>query len=89
MTIAIDYDQTYTNDPALWDCFILDAKSRGHAVWIVTCRRDTLENRADVKVSGCAVIFTNLSAKQWSLEQRGLKVDVWIDDDPACVLHGK
>lgn len=65
MKIALDYDGTYTADPALWDGFIARAKARGHSVWIVTCRRDTEENREEVKVPGCFVIFTGLAPKDW------------------------
>ena len=89
MTIALDFDGTYDLDPALWDRFIDDAKSRGHKVWIVTCRRDTDENRETVKVGGCLVLFTNLQAKKWTLEQRGLRVDIWIDDQPECIANGR
>ena len=41
MLIALDYDETYTADPVLWDRFIGDANDHGHTVWIVTARRDT------------------------------------------------
>lgn len=88
-TFALDYDGTYTRNPDLWDTFISAAKSAGHRVLIVTCRRDTEENVADVKVAGCPVIFTCLQSKLRVCSERGTKIDVWIDDDPACVLHGK
>ena len=39
MLIALDYDKTYTADPALWDNFVDLAQSRGHTVKIVTMRR--------------------------------------------------
>jgi hypothetical protein len=87
--IALDYDSTYTADPSLWDGFIALAKERGHSVWIVTCRRDTDENRQDVKVSGCFIVFTGSVAKSFHCKERGLKIDIWIDDDPACILNGK
>lgn len=89
MTIALDYDGTFTADAELWQQFIALAKSRGHRVLIVTCRRDTEENVADVKVPGCAVVFTRLASKQRVCAERGIKVDVWVDDDPACVMNGK
>lgn len=89
MTIAIDFDDTYTADPVLWDRFIANAKARGHKVIIVTCRCKTDENREVVKVDGCVVLFTNLGSKQKFMTEAGCKVDVWIDDDPGCILHGK
>lgn len=89
MTLGLDYDQTYTAAPEFWDAFIALAKEHGHKVWIVTCRRDTDENREEVKVDGCYVVFTNLAPKQWHCERRGLKIDIWIDDDVKCVFEGK
>lgn len=38
MTIALDYDGTYTRDPDLWDRFISEARSHGHSVICVTNR---------------------------------------------------
>jgi hypothetical protein len=89
MRIAIDYDGTYTADPPLWDDFIHKAKAAGHSVWIITCRRGTEEERHDIQVEGAYTIFTNLMAKRLFCESRQLKIDIWIDDDPACILHGK
>jgi hypothetical protein len=89
MRIALDYDGTYTADPELWDLFIKQAVVRGHTVAVVTCRRNTDGNREDCRVPGRVTIFTDLSSKQWFSESIGMKVDVWIDDDPACIIHGK
>lgn len=91
MNIAIDYDDTYTADPGLWDQFIASARERGHKVWIVTCRRDTPENREEVQVPGCRVFFTNLGSKLdfVKVKRAGMKIDIWIDDDPRCIWEGK
>lgn len=88
MRFALDFDGTYTAAPELWDRFIADARGQGHQVWIVTARRDTDENRELVKVDGCFTVFTNLVSKLRHCEQRGLKIDVWIDDDPRVILEG-
>lgn len=89
MRLGLDYDGTYTLDQEFWDEVIAIAKARGHSVWIVTCRPDTPENREDVKVLGCYTVFTDMAPKRWHCEQRGLRIDVWIDDDPGCVERGK
>lgn len=91
MNIALDYDDTYTKDPELWCHFIVSAAAKGYAVHLVTCRRDTPENREDVYVSGIADHrhhFTGLAAKKWFMEQRGIKIDVWIDDNPESIVRG-
>ena len=89
MIVAIDYDQTYTIDPAAWDHVVEVLREAGHVVYCVTCRRDTPENRSEVKAGDMAVWFTGLASKKWYMEKRGINVDVWIDDDPACVINGK
>jgi len=89
MRIAIDYDGTYTADPQLWNGFINAAKAAGHAIWIITCRRGEDEECRDIKIPGTFTVFTNMEAKKSYCERRLLKIDIWIDDDPASILHGK
>lgn len=92
MTLALDFDDCYTLDPALWDAFIANAHERGHKVYCVTCRRDTDDNREAVRIACLEPhrhVFTGLVAKRWFMEQRGIKVDVWLDDTPACVENGR
>jgi len=88
--IAIDYDDTYTADPCLWDLFIDLARLSGHRIVCVTARRDTDENHDAVKIGamGVPVIFTALEAKKAFCERNGLKVDIWIDDNPHAVING-
>ena len=38
MKIALDYDDTYTQDPELWLRFVKDALERNHDVRVVTMR---------------------------------------------------
>ncbi len=49
MIICIDYDDTYTRDPSLWDSFISNVKHRNHTVICVTMRSES---------EGKAVSFT-------------------------------
>jgi len=87
-TIALDFDETYTADPELWDEFIRLAQGRGHRVICVTCRRNTLEN-AEIVDLPIPVFFTSHGSKLEHMYRVGVKVDIWLDDDPACVIHGK
>lgn len=88
-TIALDYDGTYTADPDMWNRVIELFKSYGWRVLVVTARRDTEENVAEVQVPGCSVVFTRLSPKEWFMrENRGINVDIWIDDDPNVIING-
>lgn len=88
LTFALDYDETYTADRDLWDCFIGHAQQRGHRVIGVTCRRRTEENLAEVQMP-VPVYYTDLGSKRHHMERLGVKVDIWIDDDPKCVEFGK
>ena len=85
MLIALDYDKTYTADPALWDDFIQLAQDRGHTVKIVTMRyppgfndypSETIEN------APCKVVYTSRKAKS-----AVINADIWIDDSPQWVYQ--
>lgn len=92
MRIAIDFDDTYTLDPDFWDAVAAIAEGCGHRILIVTCRRGTDENMEIVRQytgDQYAAFFTDLNPKRDYMDRQGLPVDVWIDDDPNCVEHGK
>lgn len=38
MNISIDFDDTYTRDPEMWNAFIRLAQASGHKVYCVTAR---------------------------------------------------
>ena len=78
MLIALDYDKTYTVDPALWDRFIRDAEINGHVVKIVTMR---YPHEAITNVP-CEVVYTSRQAKS-----KIIKADVWIDDSPHWIYQ--
>jgi hypothetical protein len=78
MLIALDYDKTYTADPALWDNFVDLAQSRGHTVKIVTMRRPDETIDTDV----VDVVYTSRKAKS-----SVIRADIWIDDSPHWVYQ--
>lgn len=94
MTFAIDFDDTLTADPRLWAIFLNAARASGHNVWLVTARRETEEN---VKIvndwldqwgHNLPVMFTSLGSKLAAVERRGIKIDIWIDDDRRSLVNG-
>lgn len=91
MIIAIDYDDTYTADPVMWDAVIHEMFIHGHIVYCVTCRRDTPENRERCSIipDDVPIFFTGLKPKRTFMEKLGIKIDVWIDDMPESVEHGR
>lgn len=94
LTIAIDFDNTFTADPVMWSKFIRDARTAGHRVVCVTSRRQTTQNNTLLdemfKRHGIEIAtwFTSLASKTWYMQQVGVKVDIWIDDDPKTLVDG-
>lgn len=89
MNISIDFDNTYTEDPILWNSFIEQAVSRGHEVYCVTARSPA--ESQDVYGSIGAVVgrprcfFTSNSPKREFMDSRGINIHVWIDDMPDAI----
>lgn len=87
MNIALDFDDTYTRDPQMWDHFIGFAKARGHDIRIVTFRKSTMTDPAlDRLAQSMPVIYTEYIPKRAFTNHLGWIVDVWIDDSPEFIL---
>jgi hypothetical protein len=86
--LALDYDDTYTRDPRMWNDIIGMMQQAGHTVYCVTMRtpeegravRESLESRVD------GIFFTACRAKRDFMNARNIIVDVWMDDNPAFIL---
>jgi hypothetical protein len=91
LTIAMDFDDTFTADPHLWTSFIDTAKQRGHRVICVTARHRTDESRQEIKAAlpeGVPVYFTEMGSKLDYMANQGVRVSVWCDDSPRTLVHG-
>ncbi len=89
MIIALDYDGTVTSEPKGFATFVNTMRSLGHKVYIVTMRYPS-ECFKDPKLCQWAhgvdgVVATSRKAKRPVMEALGLKVGVWIDDNPEAV----
>ena len=82
MRFSLDYDKTYTEAPELWDGFIADATIKGHEVVCVTMRHEH-----EAITMPCRVIYTGRKAKAPFLAERGIRIDVWIDDSPHWIFQ--
>lgn len=95
MNLSIDFDDTYTRDPEMWDLFIELAKHRGHTVYCVTAREPSKINRDEVydsigqRIGKDKCLFTSARAKAQYAYEKGVRIDVWIDDLPSNVDHNK
>lgn len=88
MIIALDFDRTFTANPSFWIKFINDIRDGLGDVYIVTARqkKDThpwLEKLADITED---IIFCDGQAKQDVCAHFGIKIDIWIDDNPLNIL---
>jgi len=86
MNIALDFDDTYTRDPELWNIFIFAARTRGHDIRIVTFRKSTMRDPA-LDNMGIPVIFTEYTQKRAFTNKMGWMVDIWIDDSPEFIVN--
>lgn len=87
MIIALDYDDTFTNDPAAWSQAMQVLRAAGHTVYGVTMRSPH-EGIADkTYFDACDhVVFTCRRGKKKTLNAQGVSIDVWIDDQPMWIL---
>lgn len=85
---AIDYDGTYSDDPEYFDELIARGRERGHTYIIVTARYQP-ENREDLIAipNNVMVIYTGMQAKKPFLQRMGIKIDIWIDDEPWYIME--
>lgn len=87
MLIALDYDQTYTRDPDLWDRFIVDARKQGHDLVCITSRTYEPGSTKSERVPAPAIRFLCAGSEMKAdvARKAGLNVAIWIDDMPASI----
>ena len=83
MIIGLDYDGTITEDKSFWIAFYYMARAAGHDVQVVTMRHES-EPITDFP---SMIWYTGRKAKKPWCDANGLKIDVWIDDQPAWLLN--
>lgn len=94
LTFALDYDDTFTACPDLLSVFIRRSILLGHSWYLVTARRDSPENLEEITANlshwDCLmpIIFCNLKSKFDTVTDRGIRIDIWIDDAPHAIVHG-
>lgn len=89
MRIGLDYDGTITADPEFWLDFCLKASRRGHEIYIVTMRYESeckdIDPRFRTLTKG--VYATKRKAKNRFMLERGISIQIWIDDNPRAVAE--
>jgi hypothetical protein len=89
MLIALDFDGTYTEDPALWNAFVVTARNRGHKVICCTMRYDREGEEVILHLGDKVdqIIFTGRKNKIEFLSNMGISPKVWIDDNPHWIYQ--
>ena len=85
MKIALDFDETYTEDPDLWAAFVTKCKTRKHTVTFVTYRPyngDNADIEYEAECLGIYIVYTAGKQKQHCFD-----ADVWIDDSPETIVR--
>jgi hypothetical protein len=90
MNISLDYDHTYTVDPTFWFHFINSCHIRGHTVYMVTARHghemeDIYKTVGKILGEG-NIFFTSFTPKRKFMRDKGIEIDVWIDDTPEMII---
>jgi hypothetical protein len=84
MFIAIDYDDTYTADPELWEAIMKLMESRRHIPVIVTFRDEKIPGH---KISGLnwEIFYTAGIPKAEYMRMNDIDVGIWCDDWPELI----
>ena len=92
MRISIDYDDTYTKDPLMWNWFAKTALDRGHEVYCVSARgehhMDDPKNTIGRIIGADNCFGTGMKPKkEYMWEAHKINIDVWIDDMPEMIVN--
>ena len=90
LTIALDYDDTFTANTRLFSRFIVDADLANVEIVCISSRRGTFEARRELEAAlgpTVKVYFAYDMPKKLYAEKYGIGVDIWIDDNPASLFE--
>ena len=87
--VAFDFDETISDKPNTWLNVMLALERAGYHVIVVTWRgpTDWPEDLAFLVDRGFKVYYTSRQAKQPYMISKGIKVDIWVDDNPYAILN--
>lgn len=85
-TFAIDFDKTWTADPAGFSLIVHILFSRGHKILIATNRDAWCDDMERHNLPGyIPIIYCGRTLKEQACLKAGHKVDIWIDDMPGTI----
>ena len=89
--IGVDFDETISDNEIGWLRVLELFEKIGYHVVIVTWRKPT-EWPEDLKMfvdKGFKVYYTSRQAKQKYMEQQGIKVSIWCDENVSAILFNQ
>lgn len=81
MNVCIDFDDTITKDPEAWLAIIDFLQKRGHTIFCITLRYPNVPlPKLPIEV------YYACGQPKWEFAfEKGLHVDIWIDDWPMVI----
>lgn len=87
--VAFDFDETISDNEIAWYRVMELLERNGYHCIIVTWRKPT-DYPEDLKMfvdKGFKVYYTSRQAKQEYMAAQGIKVSIWVDDNPFAILN--
>ncbi|QNN99958.1 hypothetical protein phiPsa267_104 [Pseudomonas phage phiPsa267] len=87
--VAFDFDETISDNEPLWLQVMLALEKGGYHVVVCTWRTPTTypEDLKFLVDRGFKVYYTSGQAKQDYMAKQGIRVDIWVDDNPFAILN--
>lgn len=87
--VAFDFDETISDKPSTWLNVMLLLERAGYHVVVVTWRTPTTypEDLQFLVDKGFKIHYTSGQAKEMYMKKLGIKVSIWVDDNPFAILN--
>ncbi|WP_287602060.1 hypothetical protein [Thiothrix sp.] len=88
MLLSLDYDNTWTAAPDLWQGMVEAFKADGHRFVCVTSRKETAANKKALGESigvHMQIVYCDGKPKAETAKKAGFVPDIWIDDRPETI----
>lgn len=88
-TICLDYDGTYTVFPGLCEMILEFCEKYEDITCLMVTMRYPTEKTGTLQYleKRIPVYYTGRKAKKYALAERGIHVDVWLDDSPHLITE--
>lgn len=87
--VAFDFDETISDNEIAWMQVMMLLEEQGYHCIVVTWRTPTTypEDLKFLVDRGWKVYYTSGQAKELYMAKQGIKVDIWVDDNPYAILN--